>query len=334
MIRWLSIFLVVVLGWLAPAGAGARTTPSRAPAAAWRQVAGAAPVASINYDGENRLARVPAVNGLPSDRTYDALGKPDSIGDAPNPMALSYYDAPGNGVATVAPIRLADQFITMDTTEGDTKDPLGLHKYLYCEANPVNGSDPTGQSMSWDSYFGYEAERTIEDEYEATHAGDGTMYGARQSTGTSFLKPDIFNPTKKKFLEIKPISVSGISKGLLKMGIDEAAFGKFTLGFSPDASWQPRSHLLETDEDGLIYVINVGGLVLYKDVDELKWQLIAVGSIKAASDLLPYLRLSMADLSPLAARIRVLSLGIATEEEADIEDSVLMGGETALMGAP
>jgi peptidyl-Lys metalloendopeptidase len=32
----------------------------------------------------------------------------------------------------------------MDTYQGDNEDPLSLHKYLYCEGNPVNGTDPTG----------------------------------------------------------------------------------------------------------------------------------------------------------------------------------------------
>jgi hypothetical protein len=32
----------------------------------------------------------------------------------------------------------------MDTAEGDQEDPISLHKYLYCRANPVNGSDPSG----------------------------------------------------------------------------------------------------------------------------------------------------------------------------------------------
>jgi hypothetical protein len=34
--------------------------------------------------------------------------------------------------------------ITMDTYEGTQTDPLSLHKYLYCGANPVNRADPGG----------------------------------------------------------------------------------------------------------------------------------------------------------------------------------------------
>ena len=35
-------------------------------------------------------------------------------------------------------------FWGMDTREGDDTDPLSLHKYLYAEANPVDGVDPSG----------------------------------------------------------------------------------------------------------------------------------------------------------------------------------------------
>jgi RHS repeat-associated protein len=36
------------------------------------------------------------------------------------------------------------RFWTMDTYQGNKQDPLSLHKYLYCTANPVNMVDPTG----------------------------------------------------------------------------------------------------------------------------------------------------------------------------------------------
>ena len=36
------------------------------------------------------------------------------------------------------------RFWTADTYQGSPEDPLTLHKYLYCQANPVNMTDPTG----------------------------------------------------------------------------------------------------------------------------------------------------------------------------------------------
>jgi RHS repeat-associated protein len=225
------------------------------------------------------------------------------------------------------------RFWTMDSEGGNQEDPLSLHKYLFCEDNVVNSCDPSGHSMDWDSYFGYEAEKAIDDEYEATHLGDGAIYGAQQPTGLgSYLKPDIFNTKRKTFLEIKPISESGISKGVSKMILDEAVFGPLTLKFSPEASWQPRSHILQTDEDGPIFVINVGGLVLYKNAKELEWQLISVGSIKIAYDLLPYLyRLSISELAPAVARMTA-GLGLSFGTDIGATTGVAVGN--GLMGAP
>jgi len=39
------------------------------------------------------------------------------------------------------------RFWTMDTYEGDNDDPASLHKYLYVENNPIEGSDPSGLDM-------------------------------------------------------------------------------------------------------------------------------------------------------------------------------------------
>ena len=39
------------------------------------------------------------------------------------------------------------RFWTRDTDEGDQEDPLSIHKYLYCEGNPINGRDPSGHEL-------------------------------------------------------------------------------------------------------------------------------------------------------------------------------------------
>jgi len=36
------------------------------------------------------------------------------------------------------------RFWTMDVFEGRSHDPVSLHKYLYANADPVNGIDPSG----------------------------------------------------------------------------------------------------------------------------------------------------------------------------------------------
>lgn len=193
----------------------------------------------------------------------------------------------------------------MDTYGGDNEQPLSLHRYLYCEANPVDGIDFTGHEMSWESYFGYEAEDTINDEYKETHPTDEVTYGDHQYNWslTRYLKPDIFNMTQLKYLEIKPISSSGIAKGILALGRDYAFYKKS--GYSADTEWQPRSCILETADDGPIYVRNVGGIVFYQNVDSLEMELITTAVITAPKELLEYLT-SSAELAPALARIYAL----------------------------
>ncbi len=55
-------------------------------------------------------------------------------------------------VLSIAPLNLqarwmnpnTGRFQTSDTFQGDTKEPLSLHKYLYVEDNPINMVDPSG----------------------------------------------------------------------------------------------------------------------------------------------------------------------------------------------
>jgi RHS repeat-associated protein len=39
------------------------------------------------------------------------------------------------------------RFWTMDSYQGDKQDPPSLHKYLYCQADPVDNSDPSGRDI-------------------------------------------------------------------------------------------------------------------------------------------------------------------------------------------
>ena len=43
---------------------------------------------------------------------------------------------------------LTGRFWTADTYEGGNSDPVSLHKYLYANADPVNGMDPSGNMTS------------------------------------------------------------------------------------------------------------------------------------------------------------------------------------------
>ena len=107
---------------------------------------------------------------------FDGLGSMRFLTDASGAITNTYvYEAFGTAIVSNAPISntlmFAGQwrdpdikldnndarwwdpnlgrFVTLDTDEGQQEDPLSLHKYLYCQANPVNMVDPTGRDGSY-----------------------------------------------------------------------------------------------------------------------------------------------------------------------------------------
>lgn len=67
--------------------------------------------------------------------TAPALGRQYGAFLKPNPGARVYLN-PNTG-----------RFWTMDSYDGQNQDPLSLHKYLYCQGNPVNHIDPSGHDL-------------------------------------------------------------------------------------------------------------------------------------------------------------------------------------------
>ncbi len=110
------------------------------------------------------------------------------------------------------------RFWTMDTFQGDQEDTLSLHKYLYCEANPIDGIDPTGLLglFKFTKDFGDAAHIVIKTEYANEHPGAtvGTTVGL---LGTRW-KPDILDTPNHVFMEIKPLSLSGVARGVAQIG--------------------------------------------------------------------------------------------------------------------
>jgi RHS repeat-associated protein len=54
------------------------------------------------------------------------------------------------------------RFWTMDTEEGNDEEPLSLHKYLYTNANPVDGIDPTGNDDIAELSAGFSVSATLD----------------------------------------------------------------------------------------------------------------------------------------------------------------------------
>ena len=160
------------------------------------------------------------------------------------------------------------RFWTMDSFEGDSEDPLSLHKYLYVEDNPVNGIDPLGHLglFKFTKDFGNWAHRVIEDEYQAGHPGAicGTTTGI---LGTG-LKPDIFDGHDRVFMEIKPLSLSGVAKGIVQIATYDAAFTAFNLDYLR-GTWPDGVRQSNVGQTPILY-FNVQGVIFYTDyVDNL-----------------------------------------------------------------
>jgi RHS repeat-associated protein len=102
------------------------------------------------YDGHRSVRQLTNSAGTVTDTyDYDAFGNLiNSTGSTPNnylfageqfdPALNLYYNRARYLNTTTG------RFWNMDTDEGDDQDPLSLHKYLYAEADPVDGTDPSG----------------------------------------------------------------------------------------------------------------------------------------------------------------------------------------------
>ncbi|MGN0691695.1 MAG: RHS repeat-associated core domain-containing protein, partial [Oscillospiraceae bacterium] len=102
------------------------------------------------YDGHGSVVGLADENGVVTDTyAYDAFGNLiDSTGSTQNcyrycgeqfdeTTGLYYLRARYMDTST-------GRFISQDTYQGDTNDPVSLHKYLYCNSDPVNNVDPSG----------------------------------------------------------------------------------------------------------------------------------------------------------------------------------------------
>jgi RHS repeat-associated protein len=168
------------------------------------------------------------------------------------------------------------RFLTMDTLEPNISDPSSLHRYLYVMGDPVNSVDPTG--MAYTQQFGYD----VEDVVEAAYAGD---FGANAlvsfgrwtrlggpGSGAYRLKPDILDLRPFRgdgspgmvWLEIKPLSLSGLIRAAASYALYTAEFTSF--GINPDPTWLSAGRLFSVPSGGMSYatlVFNVGGILFY-----------------------------------------------------------------------
>ncbi len=102
------------------------------------------------YDGHGSVRQLTNAAGAVTDSyDYDAFGNLiNSTGSTPNNylFAGEQYDSALGLYYNRARYynNTAGLFWTADTDEGDDETPLSLNKYLYTNANPVDGTDPSG----------------------------------------------------------------------------------------------------------------------------------------------------------------------------------------------
>jgi RHS repeat-associated protein len=102
------------------------------------------------YDGHGSVRYLTDDQGGVTDTyDYDAFGVPVQVtGTTPNCYFYAGEQLDHDLGMYFLRARYLNQekgrFWTMDTWEGDRQEPLSLHKYLYANADPVNGVDPSG----------------------------------------------------------------------------------------------------------------------------------------------------------------------------------------------
>jgi len=105
------------------------------------------------YDGHGSVRQLTSSTGAVTDGyDYDAFGNlTNSTGSTPNVylFAGEQYDPALNLYYNRARYlnTTTGRFWSMDTAEGNNRDPLSLHKYLYAEGNPVDHVDPSGHEI-------------------------------------------------------------------------------------------------------------------------------------------------------------------------------------------
>jgi len=123
--------------------------------------------------------------------------------------------------------------------------------------------------------FGDEAHRWIQNEYQSLNPGAiaGSTTGI---LGT--LKPDIFDPIRGIYMEIKPLSLSGVAAGVSQMKAYDLVYG-IGMGFGR-GSWPdyPRSGFVFTTP---ILYWNVNGIIFYTDATSSEDDLIKLTTFAA-----------------------------------------------------
>ena len=118
----------------------------------------------------------------------------------------------------------------------------------------------------------------------------GAIVGPRSGVIGTLLKPDILNLTTVPFTfgEIKPLSLSGIARGLTQMAAYDQALTAAGLlrGWTfTRETWPLGVRKADVFGESIAY-FNVGGLVFYTDMAELSEELVEITSVALAREFI------------------------------------------------
>ena len=148
----------------------------------------------------------------------------------------------------------------------------GVHVYLYANACPIVYGDPSGH---YTQGFGYAVEKEVEVHYKKDFPGSivsfGEVYG---------FKPDVLDHSRKRWMEVKPLSLSGVAKAELQWMLYTIFYGQ--LGYQADTQWAPGAVIVDGQPT---FIFNFEGILFYTDSTRNLTELTAAAAIANMNNL-------------------------------------------------
>jgi len=146
--------------------------------------------------------------------------------------------------------------------------------------------------------------------------------------------PDILDHTREKYMEIKPLSVSGIAAAIAQMSLREHQFE--STGYSPDVVWESGlAGLTPIQINSLprtVYIMNFQGVIFYTDILDNLEDIIGLASLALARHA--FLSRAILYAGARAAIFEAVSLGasVKTIDAARFDGHLSIAGLLAVMG--
>jgi hypothetical protein len=161
----------------------------------------------------------------------------------------------------------------VDPWEGDPQSPMSLHRYIYCENQPINRIDPTGRTLD-DLFYGNRVHNFIGYDFLSKRTGVGVYDQSLSNILETdiplggLLRPDLVDMEINEVYEIKPLlsAAGGYAQLWIYLGLMHL--------YDPEKrEWHPGNTYLPPKivPIDLFAVAKVfppeGGVILYQVID-------------------------------------------------------------------